>query len=355
MPSITRRLVSGSLAAVPALALSPPAESQAARFAALDSGKTLHRVAIGSCNIQSRPQSHWGVIDERRPDLFLYCGDNVYGDLQASGPAFLAEAYRQLAGSAEFQHFAAKTPMLTVWDDHDYGVNDGDSTYVHKADSQRQFVEFWNLPPDDPRRRRPGVYHAVTFGPAGRRVQVILLDLRYFRSPMMRGYNLHRNEDGYAVLTDPSGTMLGDAQWRWLEQALLQPAEIRLIVSPIQVIGDGGENWKLLPLERRRLFDLIGNTRATGCIFVSGDTHTGALYRFNRSLPYPLYELTASALNQGEQPVRMEEAYLLGPVFPFENFGVIDIDWASGRLRPQIVDMQGSTVRHTEIDLSQLA
>jgi alkaline phosphatase D len=74
-------------------------------------------------------------------------------------------------------------PVLAVWDDHDYGANDAGAEYPMKAESQRMFLDFFGVAGDSPRRRRPGIYDARVFGPPGRRVQVILLDLRYFRSP----------------------------------------------------------------------------------------------------------------------------------------------------------------------------
>ena len=93
--------------------------------------------------------------------------------------------------------------------------------------------------------------------------------------------------------------MLGAAQWAWLRAQLLQPAELRLIVSSVQVLaeGHGWEGWDNLPLERTRLLDLIDQTAAGGVIFVSGDRHVGALYQRPTGAAYALYEITASGIN----------------------------------------------------------
>ena len=58
--------------------------------------------------------------------------------------------------------------------------------------------------------------------------------------------------------------MLGAAQWAWLRAQLLQPAELRLIVSSVQVLaeGHGWEGWDNLPLERTKLLGLIDETAA---------------------------------------------------------------------------------------------
>ena len=56
--------------------------------------------------------------------------------------------------------------------------------------------------------------------------------------------------------TDPTPTVLGEAQWKWLEEQLQVPAEVRLIGSSIQVVAEdhGWEKWTNFPHERERLF-----------------------------------------------------------------------------------------------------
>jgi alkaline phosphatase D len=94
--------------------------------------------------------------------------------------------------------------------------------------------------------------------------------------------------------------MLGEAQWAWLAERLREPADLRLVVSSIQVLaeGHGWERWGNLPGERARLFDLIGATGANGVVLLSGDRHIGGLYREPAGVPYPLTEITSSGINQ---------------------------------------------------------
>ena len=115
------------------------------------------------------------------------------------------------------------------------------------------------------------MYDARTFGPPSMRVQVILLDTRFFRSPLKptdeRGAP---GKERYLPDDDPAKTMLGDAQWAWLAERLREPAALRLIVSSIQVLaeGHGWERWSNLPKERQRLFDLIRDTGARSVLFL---------------------------------------------------------------------------------------
>ncbi|MFX9912103.1 hypothetical protein ABTP43_20035, partial [Acinetobacter baumannii] len=78
----------------------------------------------------------------------------------------------------------AQVPVVATWDDHDYGEDDAGGEYPMKEQSRRIFLDFWGEPVDSLRRERDGVYTSYTFGPEGRRVQLILLDLRYNRAPI---------------------------------------------------------------------------------------------------------------------------------------------------------------------------
>src|SRR5688572_31268903 len=86
-----------------------------------------------------------------------------------------------------FANFRKSTEILAMWDDHDYGENDGGADYAKRDESKAIFLDFFGEPADSPRRRNgAGMYHADTFGPPGKRVQVILLDGRYHRSRLDR-------------------------------------------------------------------------------------------------------------------------------------------------------------------------
>src|SRR5262249_22644216 len=150
-------------------------------------------------------------------------------------------------------------PVLATWDDHDYGADDVGAEYPKKDESQQVFLDFFGVPKDSPRRTQKGVYHAALFGPPEKRLQVILFDTRYFRSPLKKRDKFIPNVGPYIPNPDKTATMLGEAQWRWLEEQLRVPAKVRLLGSSIQVVAEdhGWEKWQNLPHERERLFRLI--------------------------------------------------------------------------------------------------
>lgn len=325
---------------------------------AADAREALEVIAFGSCAAQDKPQPIWDAVIAQNPDLFLFIGDNIYADTEDR--AVMRAKYEMLGAQPGYQKLLAETPLLAVWDDHDYGLNDAGAEYAMKEASQQEFIRFYNVPEDSPIRQRPGIYDARIFGPPGRRVQVILLDTRYFRGPLNE---IAKNR--YAPNEDPRVTMLGEAQWTWLEEQLRQPAEVRIIASSIQVVPEehASEKWANLPHERDRLFRLIRETGAEGVLFISGDRHKAELSRLgpeSTGPDYPLYDLTSSSLNRpsGDDPDRIEpNRYRIGerqylPV----NFGLITFDWQ--RRDPliglEIRDLAGDVVLEHEVPLSTL-
>ena len=172
-----------------------------------------------------------------RPQLLLLLGDNIYAD--TTNMDVMRRNYAKLAAMPGFQALRKSCPILATWDDHDLGANDAGSDFPRREESQKIFLDFFGDAPDSPRRKRPGVYDVHVFGPEGKRVQVILLDTRYFRSsPLKRGARALIGEGPYVPNPDPSQTFLGEDQWRWLAEQLKVPAEVRLLVSSIQVVAE---------------------------------------------------------------------------------------------------------------------
>lgn len=317
----------------------------------------LKTIAFGSCNNQEAPQHIWQPILAAKPDLFIFAGDNVY----ASGLNFsverLKKAHAKLADHSGFSQLIKTTKHMAIWDDHDYGLNDGGKEWQHKQDSKNVFLEFWKIAGNDPRRARDGLYCSELFGPPQQRVQVILLDTRWNRSDWR--VTDQRNAAGkerYVPSDDPSLTMLGQTQWAWLEQQLRVPAQIRLIVSGIQVLADGHgwECWAMMPLERQRLFDLIAKNKVNGCVFLSGDRHIGAIYQTKSRVPYPLFDVTSSGMTHAWKQASEAGPNRIGDLVTENHFGLIEIDWVARKLDLVLQTQDGQNVRRQSIPFSAL-
>ena len=318
----------------------------------------LRRIAFGSCLGQDGVQPIWRHVLAQKPDAFVFLGDNVYAD--TTDPVELRAAYAKLAAQPGYQALKKATRILATWDDHDYGENDAGGDYPQKETSKQIFLDFFEVARDSPRRERDGVYHAEVIGPPGRRVQIILLDTRYNRSPLVWKEDEADRVDGgrYLRSTDPAATILGARQWQWLEEQLRVPAQVRIIGSSIQVVDEDttGETWANFPLERKRLFTLLW--RATGSVFISGDRHFAELSMMDSEAGYPTYDLTSSSLNWSERMFRMPERnrHRVAVLNRGDNFGLIEIDWErrDPLLRFKIIDEDGEVMIHHKVELSVL-
>jgi alkaline phosphatase D len=328
----------------------------------------VSRIALGSCSKQDRPMPIWSAVSGFKPDVLLMLGDNIYGDTEDM--TVLRSKYDLLAADRGFGAICNTVPIVAVWDDHDYGVNDGGREYPMKKDSQQVFLDFFGIPAEAPVRTREGIYRRVVVGPPGRRVQFICLDTRYHRTPLEALPKEERvNGRGpYVASADPEATLLGAAQWEWLEKVLREPADLRIVLSSVQLASTehGWEHWGLFPAERARLLRAIRESEAAGVIVVSGDRHSAEISRIpagDDALRYPLYDLTASSLNQ---PKRVDDddepnRHRLGERFHAANFGTIEIDWestAEGGLPVvtlAIRDVEGKVVRSQVIPAAALA
>ncbi|MGC6444187.1 MAG: alkaline phosphatase D family protein [Rubripirellula sp.] len=316
------------------------------RPSVLSTEKVVRRVIFGSCIKQDQPMPIFEEMLKQDSDLALLIGDNIYGD--TDDMAVLREKYQTLRRNPHYSAFERSVPILATWDDHDYGLNDGGADFVKRSESQAEFLHFWNVPKNSGRWDREGVYHCEILGPPGSRLQVILLDTRFFRSPLKQGPT-RRVAGPYVADPDPSKTMLGDDQWKWLAEWLLEPAEVRLVVSSIQCLPEaaGQETWSNLPAERKKLLDLLRSTSANGVILLSGDRHWAELSVLRNELDYPLYELTSSSLNQKHpRGTPSENRFRAVPqTFHQENFGLIDVDWSQTRpeVELQLLDAEGQT------------
>jgi alkaline phosphatase D len=273
------------------------------------------RVGFGSCARIARDpdQRIFRVVDAQTPDLFFWLGDNVYADAETE-EAF-ADEYRRQRSVTSLQRVIRSIPQLAIWDDHDFGYNNGDGEFPYKDRSLAVFKRYWANPaygqPDN-----PGVYFEYSY--AG--IDFFFLDGRYYRTP-------NAAPDG------PEKSFLGKAQTRWLRERLLAsraPFKILACGSGWSMAdGTTGDTWAAFRTERDALFDFIRDRRIEGVVCLSGDSHVGELncIPWSEKGGYDIYDLVSSPLAQPtdsswvtQSPeVRMRPVYAGGP-----NFGLLE-------------------------------
>lgn len=298
-------------------------------------------LAFGACLRQYEPQPVWKGVLAAKPDVFVFGGDNVYTDtggyLLRGEPARIGVAYGELAANPDFARLRKDVPVYATWDDHDYGRNDAGAEYPYKAESKAFFMVFFGVPADAPMRSREGIYDAHWLEHEGRRIQLILLDTRSFRSPLVPGVvdtvcprvRWARNEA-------PDATVLGAAQWAWLEQRLAEPADVHVVVSGIQVIPTEHcyEKWANFPHERRRLLGLLADASAPALV-LSGDRHLAEISQLQFAEGQgALLELTSSGMNSAGAGEGERNRFRVKPDNVREdNFATLSFDWTKSALR----------------------
>ncbi|KYG70243.1 phosphodiesterase [Bdellovibrio bacteriovorus] len=310
--------------------------------------KPVNKIAFGSCANQDQPEPLWKDVLQAKPDLFLFMGDNVYASHPTQQP--IAEQYRKMDQIPEYIAIRKEVPFMATWDDHDFGERDGGSDFKGKDNARRDFLNYWGYVKNSIPLEQKGIYHAKMIGPKKKSVQVIMLDTRYFRSPLKESPGNEGKAQDY--IPQDEGTILGEAQWEWLETQLKRPAEVRFIVSSIQLIANDPkyEKWGNFPKERQRFFDLLKSTRAKNVILLSGDRHIASISKMDLKNYGSLYEITSSSINRANKYSDADSHYV-GPVYSKENFGLADIDWKKKLVTVDIRGFNNEVVNSVKIKL----
>tara|TARA_R110002126_G_scaffold112105_2_gene250214 strand:- start:1917 stop:2954 length:1038 start_codon:yes stop_codon:yes gene_type:complete len=253
-------------------------------------------IAFGSCNKQYETNVLWKEILKNNPNLWIWGGDNIYADTKNMRK--MKDDYTTQINQKDYKAFVKKTPILATWDDHDYGVNDGGVEFTYKKEAQQLFLDFLNVDAQSERRKREGIYHSKLINTPKGSIKVIVLDTRYFRTPLTRAKI--KNKKRYVPNSFGEGTILGKAQWNWLNSELTSSnADFNIVISSIQFLSaeHGFEKWANFPHEVVQLKKVILNSKARNVVLLSGDRHISEFSQLKiDSLSYPLIDFTSSGL-----------------------------------------------------------
>jgi len=311
-------------------------------------------IGFGSCIDQNYSQPIWTSIKDKNVDTFMFLGDNVYGDHPSGKLDKLKESYS--SQSHKLPKWLKNKKVVSIWDDHDYGINDGGGDFKNKRESQKIFLDFWDIPDSDIRHSRDGLYFNELISIDGFKINLVVLDTRFFRS------KLSSNKSPYTPTNNLDTTILGDVQWSWFEEVLEQESDLILVLSSIQVLATEHvfEKWDLFPHERSRIIKLLDSTQ-TKSLIISGDRHKGGLYKKES-----LVELTSSSLNKPITAARISKTLKYIPksikvqlietdkllttdIYNYENFGLIKINTQSKEVEVSLNDINGDQIFSSKI------
>lgn len=317
------------------------------------------KIAFGSCGHQDKSLSILENATSLKPDYFIFLGDNVYLDTRDTSE--MRKEYAKLNANPSFQKLKAATKILATWDDHDYGEDDVGKYYPMKTESKTIFLDFFEEPKKSERYKHDGIYTSYLIRKKCKRIQIILLDTRTFRSNLTR-FSKAMSKDSifnydilYIPQTNSDSTILGNEQWHWLESELQKKADIRIICSSTQfgISYNGYESWANFPKEQEKMLSLIQKTKAKGVFFISGDVHYAELSKLENQFTYPIYDLTASGLTQSWHLATPNKNRISGPVME-NHFGLLDFNLTRKKVSLQIIDRDNQVRINHVLDLREL-
>ena len=318
----------------------------------LHSTQEILALGFGSCLHQDRSMAILKTIEKKELDLFMFIGDNVYGDQKDGELDKLIRTYKQQYNNLE--KFLKNVSTEFIWDDHDFGLNDGGSNYRYKDKAKELFLETWEIPSQDSRRLRDGLYFDKMIKKNDLKVHLIFLDNRSFKSEWKLTDEFNKEgKERYVKDFDPDKTLLGKKQWQWLKEKLNEDSDIKIIISSLQILslGHGWESWDKLPLERERLFNLIDESNVPNLFILSGDRHRGGFYRFKTNDNKDIYEFTSSSLNL-PIPFNTEEKgpLRIGSTYRKANFGVVRI--FENKVVMELTSNMGKVVNSLNVEIN---
>ena len=307
-----------------------------------------YKIAFGSCLDQEDPQPIWNSVFKEDIDSFIFLGDNVYGDIPSGKLNKMHEAYK--LQSKMIPSWLFKKNVEVIWDDHDFGENDGGASYPLKHEAQKLYLDFWKIPNNDVRHTREGIYTNKIININGFKINLILLDTRYFRSDLKKTKGV---KPVYLKNEELNATILGNQQWSWLTEVIKIKTDLTIIATSIQLLATEHrfEKWSNFPKDHLKLKNLL-KSQSRPIVVISGDRHQGAIYKDEN-----IYEITSSSLNKTISSVfgrpKEEDKYMIGEMFSGENYGLITVDADKKLIDLEIKDIHGNRVRYKTIDIKK--
>ena len=294
------------------------------------------KFGLGSCLDQDYPQPIWNSIEKEELDYFIFLGDNVYGDSPFGNLRKMKRAYDKQ--KKVLPSFLNDLEVYAIWDDHDYGLNDGGSDYKNKIDAEKLFLDFWEISQNDPRHNREGIYFSTEKIFFDKKFKLIFLDTRFFRSKLLG------EKGGYISNTNDNATILGKNQWLWLENELNTEFDFLIIFSSIQIIpmDHPYEKWSNFPKDRNKLLGMLDKHRGKTILF-SGDRHRSGIYKKDG-----IFEITASSLNKPGSLFNETDKFLIGETYPEENYALFEI--YENQIDVQIKNLNGENLNSISLN-----
>lgn len=318
-------------------------------FRGIDTTQVLNKIIFASCLDQTKPAPILTNILNENANFMIMMGDNVYAGSPDKKP--ISDQYSKLNQNTEWVNLRKTVPMMAIWDDHDYGMDDGDKTNPEKLTARSEFLKYFPyVKASLESKSQLALYHEKIIGPKGKQVQILMLDLRWDRDPLETQQFENYKKPLKIPTTDKKLKLMSEDQWQWLDRELRQPAQIRFLVSPIQFAAEDHifERWSLFPHEKARMIQLLKKHKIKNLFILSGDRHIATFAKEEVPGLGTLYDFTASSVNVAKNGQGEDSKYFM-PIFNQENYGVIEINWQKREVSFAIKNLQSQSPLQTTV------
>lgn len=259
-----------------------------------------YKLAFGSCfkhqYLGENPVILNHVIADK-PDSFVWLGDFAYLDVIKTFPKERFE-YQDLKTIKKlfdisyndpiYQKLKKSTPIYGIWDDHDSGINNSDTTNIIKEEVRQLFLDAMDEPRDSIRRtRKDGMYQSY-YMDKGKLIKMIMLDIRY-----------NKDDPKDKSIPESQKTDLGREQEEWMVREIENSTAVfTLITFGVKLMTDDRAIIEL-PYDRTRELILTTANQKTNILIISGDIHMAEVTVDSCSKHihgYPITEVTSSGL-----------------------------------------------------------
>ncbi|MFT4678356.1 MAG: alkaline phosphatase D [Flavobacteriales bacterium] len=292
-------------------------------------------VAVGSCTYindreYDRPGKPYGghyeifeSIASKQPNMMLWLGDNTYfRDADLASESTMNYRYSHTRNIEELQGLLASCHHYAIWDDHDFGPDNSNGSFIGKQAARNAFTNFWANKQYG--EQNEAIYSKFSYND----VDFFLLDNRW-----------HRTAKDFVGI---EATILGQVQLEWFIQALqFSKAKFKIVCIGGQFLSDlqQYENYANYPEERELILSLINLNHIQGVVFLTGDRHSTELTKQQLDNENWVYDLTVSPLTSGSYDHSHEENTFVDPKSRVadRNFAVLDF---SGPLKTRQLTMK---------------
>lgn len=251
---------------------------------------------------------------DKKADMMLWLGDNTYlREADWYSETGIYHRYSHTRSTPALQALLANVHHYAIWDDHDFGPNDADKSFIKKNLTLQAFKDFW-INPAYGIDNSGGIFYSFEWND----VQFFMLDNRFFRDA---NYRQSGAKDYF-----------GKIQYEWLMN------QLKFSKSPFKVICNGGQVLNELKIfeqlsnyerEYNQLIDGIKAEKIEGVLFISGDIHRSEIIKMEQENYYPLYEISASSITAGSYPAKKETTskYVIPEsICNVNNFVLVDVN-----------------------------